>query len=118
MNLTDNVFSKTASLAHTNTDGFSTKFLNKSPSYLRTIKAQGRELNHQNLATLLNRVTEQAEYHSKSAQRIPQLRGFAAEWKDWERELASIFSTNLIEELELNDVAKQLVRKQFIKKLI
>ena len=117
MSLTDTVFSKTASLAADTSETFSKRFLNKSPSYLRTIRAQGRELNHKNLAAVLNNVSEAADFHSLSAQSIPQLRTYASKWREWEDELANAFSAHLIEDLSLNEGAKRLVKKHFIEML-
>ena len=117
MTLTETLYTKTARLSSSSSEAFSKAYLNKSPSYFRTIKAQGRELNHRNLATLLNNVSQAADFHLQSAQNIPQLKSYAAKWKDWEDELASMFSEHLINELALNDGAKRLVRKHFVQML-
>jgi hypothetical protein len=111
MNLTDTVYNRTSELSHSTTDSFSRNFLNKSPSYLRTIKAQGRELNSKSLATLLNNVCETTAYHARSAESIPQLQIYSDSWKQWEDDLAGVVTKTLVERLSLTEGAKKLVRK-------
>lgn len=74
-------------------DDFSERFLNRSPSYYRTLKAQRRDANTELLVCMLSNISIQRIQHMTHGSKHPVIIEWLEHWKGIEDQIATEVAT-------------------------
>lgn len=79
---------KTNNIVNSSED-FSERFMNKSPSYYRTLKAQRRDANTEMLLCMLDNISTQRTHHQTIGNKHTVIIEWLDRWKDIEDKIAT-----------------------------
>jgi hypothetical protein len=79
---------KTNNIVNSSED-FSERFMNKSPSYYRTLKAQRRDANTEMLLCMLGNISTQRTHHQTIGNKHTVIIEWLDRWKDIEDKIAT-----------------------------
>lgn len=102
--------SKKHSLVNSSED-FSERFLNRSPSYYRTLKAQRRDANTEVLAIMLSNISTQRNIHQTHGTKHPVIIEWVEKWKIIEEQIAEELAARATNQRQLStDGLKHIIK--------